>query len=81
MLHILLTQDKLESSQVFCSTQIITWNPTPPLELRADVLAFLGIFINDCGMFNDALQDVSALRVVFHSGSVLKALMQEFLVP
>lgn len=56
-------------------------NPTPPLELHTDVLAVLGTFVNDCGMFNDALQVVCALCAIFHSCSVLKALAQEFLVP
>lgn len=57
------------------------WSPTPPLQLHTNVLAFLGTFVNDSGMFNDALQVLSALCVIFHSCSVLKALMQEFLVP
>lgn len=57
------------------------WSPNPPLELHADVLAFLSAFVSNCGMLNDALRVVSALRVIFHSCSVLKALTQEFLVP
>lgn len=56
------------------------WSPTPPLELHTDVLVFLGTFVNGCGMFNDALQVVCALCVIFHSCSVLTALTWEFLV-
>lgn len=83
VLHILLTQGKLEFSEVCNSKKKKKkqWNPTPPLELHTDVLAVLGTFVNDCGMFNDALQVVCALCAIFHSCSVLKVLAQEFLVP
>lgn len=57
------------------------WSPTPPLELHTDVLTFLGTFVNDRGVFNDALQAISASCVIFHACSVLKALMQEFSAP
>lgn len=57
------------------------WSPAPPLELHTDVLTFLGTFVNDRGVFNGALQVVSAFCVIFHSCSVLKALMQEFSAP
>jgi len=80
MLHILLTQGKLESSKVFYSIKV-TWSPSPLFELHTDVLAFLGTFVNDHGIFKDALQVVSDLCIIFHSCSVLKALMQQFLVP
>lgn len=55
------------------------WSPAP--EFHAAVPACLGTFVNGCGVVNDAPQLVSASCVIFHSCSVLKALVQEFLVP
>lgn len=51
------------------------WSPAPP-EFHAAVPACLGTFVNGSAVVNDAPQ-----LVIFHSCGVLKALVQEFLVP